>query len=96
MPTEESKLKSQCKDYLKLKGIDYIYHLQGIGSYKGIGDIQILWKGKSIFVEYKAKNNKISEYQQRFKEMCERNKIPYWVIRSVEELQTNLKSWKNL
>ena len=84
--TEEGRTKQQCKDYLKLKGIDWFWNLQGIGSYKGLPDIEILSLGKTIYVEFKAKDGELSEYQIKFQEMCKRNKVKYFIVRSLEDL----------
>ncbi len=89
--TEETKTKQQIKDYLNLKGIDWFYNAQGLGSYKGLSDLTILRNGKSIYAEIKTPKGKLSPYQEKFKEMCKRNKNQYWVIRSLDELIEKLK-----
>lgn len=89
--TPETKLKQQVKDYLKLKGIDWFYNLQALGAYKGIPDISILKDGKTFYVEFKSEKGKLSEYQEKFKAMCQRNKNPYWIIRSVYDFKKLMK-----
>jgi hypothetical protein len=84
--TEETKIKQQIKGYLKIRNIDFCYFLQGLGAMKGIPDIAIFYKGKTIWVEIKKPKGILSNNQIDFKDMCERNNINYLVARRLEDV----------
>ena len=84
---KESDLKSQIKDYLLVKGI-FSYHIhQSLGSYAGLPDRVIHFKGKVVYLEIKLPTGKMSEGQLAFRGQCEVDGIKYRVIRSLEDLQ---------
>ena len=84
--TLETQLKSQVKDYLKIKGI-FCYHLlQGVGSFRGLPDMVMHYEGDVHYLELKAPKGKLSPYQVRFQEQCQWDEVSYHVIRKVEDL----------
>ena len=84
--TEETKIKMQVKDYLKIRGVFCYHNLQGIGAYKGLPDLVIHHKGQVHYLEIKRAKGKLSPYQIKLQEQCETDSIPYHVIRSVEDI----------
>lgn len=88
--TPETALKHQIKDYLDLKGVFHIPILQGLGAAKGIPDRFAFTGGKTYGIEVKAKNGRLSEYQQRFKEQLEAAGSIYIEARSVEDVMKYL------
>jgi len=82
----ETELKGQIKDYLNVVGIFSYPLLQGLGSYAGGPDRIMHYRESVIYLEIKTAAGKLSPAQQAFKEQCERDKIPYYIIRSIEEL----------
>ena len=88
----EADIKSQVKDYLDVWHIFNYHLLQGIGSYKGLPDKIIHYKGKVVYLEIKRPRGVLSENQKAFQEQCIRDKIPYWVIRSLEDLVEKLNA----
>jgi len=82
----ERDVKSQTKSYLDLKGIDHFHILQGLGCYPGIPDRIMLYQGKTWMLEIKKPKGKLSPKQIDFQAMCERNGVPYVVVRSIEDL----------
>lgn len=55
MVTEETSIKSACKDYLNLMGVFNYALLQGMGSYKGIPDRIMHYKGGLVVTFAAAK-----------------------------------------
>lgn len=86
----ESALKIQIKDYLNIMRVFSYPVLQGLGCYPGIPDRILHYKGSVIYLEIKTGRGKLSSAQQAFREQCERDKIPYYIIRSLEDLQVIL------
>lgn len=66
--TEETALKKQIKDYLKLYGFFVFHIVQGLGAYKGIPDLCAVGYGLTLFVEVKTKKGRQSEYQKKFED----------------------------
>lgn len=52
----------------------------------GIPDIMVIKDNKVIFLECKSDIGKQSEYQKGFEEVCKQNIIPYYVVRSLDEV----------
>ena len=65
--TEETALKLQVKDYLKIKGYFWWYNLAGMGAFKGIPDICVAGPKGLYLVEFKAPSGKLSDHQESFK-----------------------------
>ena len=80
-------IKSQVKDFLAVKGIFHFHLLQGMGSYRGVPDRVLHYKGKVIYLEIKRPSGKPSQYQQEFQRQCIRDDIDYYIISSIEELE---------
>ncbi len=87
MKQNETSLKSVVKDYLKLKSITCYPIMQGLGSYPGLPDMQMHFNGKIIDLELKTPTGKLSERQVAFQEQCVLDNVPYFVVRSLEDLR---------
>jgi hypothetical protein len=92
---KEIDIKKQLTDYLRLKGVFNFHLLQGFGSYVGLPDRMIFYKGNLICVEVKAGKNKQSEGQIDFEKHCKENGIRYVVCRQVEDVIKVLKEVDN-
>jgi len=86
----ETHIKGQIKDYLAFKNIFNYPVLQGMGAYKGIPDRIMHYQGRVVYLEIKTPKGKLSEGQEDFWRQCENDGIDYWVIRSIEDLETLL------
>ncbi len=84
--TPETLIKRDVKRYLTLKGWYLITHLQGLGSQKGLADIQAIKGGEVYFLECKAKKGRQSDYQAIFQQAVESAGCKYLIVRSVEDL----------
>ena len=87
----ETQLKGQIKDYLNVMGIFSYPLLQGLACYPGVPDRIMHYRGSVIYLELKTATGKLSAAQQAFKEQCEKDKIPYHIIRNLEDLEAILK-----
>ena len=92
MKLTEADIKSQVKDYLAIQGIFSYPLTQGIGSFRGLPDRVIHYKGQVIYLECKRPKRGLSPSQLSFYLQCKRDGILYKVIHSVEELE-NLLRW---
>jgi len=52
----------------------------------GIPDIMVIKDDEVIFLECKSDTGKQSEYQKEFEETCKKNKIKYYIVRSLDEV----------
>lgn len=83
--TPETRLKRQVTSLLKSLQI-FSYHLMGgLGSYPGAPDRVVRYQGRVFYFEFKAKGGRLSDHQRAFRERCQRDGIPYHVIRSPED-----------
>ena len=99
MKSNETSIKSVLKDYLALRGIFSFPLTQGLGSFRGAPDRIIHLPGENgeagrvVYVEIKTPTGKLSPYQETFQEQCLNDKIEYWVIRSLEELEEKIEAY---
>ena len=91
MKLNETHIKSQIKDYLAIKNIFNYPVLQGMGAYKGIPDRILHYRGRVIYLEVKTQTGKLSPAQEEFCWQCANDGIDYWVVRSIEDLETHLE-----
>lgn len=83
----ETEIRRQVQEYLKLKGWTILYHLQGLGSMRGMSDLQVLKDGRCIFLEVKTPKGRQSDYQKAFQQAVEAAGFEYWITRGIEDLQ---------
>ena len=86
MATEETELKSAVKQYLDLMGIYNFPLLQGVGSHKGLPDRIMHYQKRVHYLEIKRLKGKLSEHQLLFQEQCQRDNVPYIVIKSLDDI----------
>jgi len=91
--TVETSLKSVVKEYLDLKGIFHYSLLQGLGCYPGLSDIVMHFHGVH-YLEVKTAKGKLSPNQLKFQAQCEMDKIPYSVIRRLEDIESIVEGGK--
>jgi len=95
----ECSIQSAICDYLALSNL-FFWRQNNIAVYdpigkrfralpkyamRGLPDIQIIYKGKTIFLEVKRKGTYQTPEQKLFEQRCVENKVSYFVVRSVEE-----------
>ncbi|TXK52359.1 VRR-NUC domain-containing protein [Pontibacter qinzhouensis] len=59
--------------------------LKASGLVPGVADTILLWNGKAYAAEFKTLKGKLRDAQIKFREQCERQNIPYVVIRTEEQ-----------
>jgi tRNA U54 and U55 pseudouridine synthase Pus10 len=84
---KESDIRKQIQDYLRWTGWTVFYHLQGLGSFRGMSDLQALKDGRSVFIEVKTPRGRQSEHQKKFQEMVEAAGLEYVLARGVEDVE---------
>jgi len=91
MQPNETAIKKMLKDYLALRGIFNYPNLQGLGCYPGIPDRTIHPNGQIVYMEVKKPGAKLTKAEQEFKDQCDADGVPYWVVHSIEELEEKLR-----
>ena len=84
---KEKDIRKQIQDYLRWTGWTVFYHLQGLGSYRGMSDLQALKDGRAVFIEVKTARGRQSEHQKKFQEMVESAGLEYVLARGVEDVE---------
>lgn len=93
----ESQIKEQCRKWLDKNGwFSFNIHQQGMYCHRGISDRIAVKDGEVVFIEYKTKEGKQSEYQKIFQRDIESKGGRYLLIRSLEELVFELGGFKQL
>ena len=87
----EGQIKGQIKAYLAVRHIFNYHNLQALGSYKGLPDRTMQLNGKVVYLEIKKPGAELTPSELAFQEQCERDRVPYWVIRDVDELIKRLE-----
>lgn len=85
-PTE-ADIRRQVKDYLAWRGWFVFYHLQGLGSYPGLPDIQAIKGGRTVYIELKRPGGKQRPAQIDFQRDLEAAGGEYVLCRGIEDLQ---------
>jgi len=85
--TEETRIKKEIKDYLKLYGWFVYHNLAGLGVYTGLSDLTAILGGLVVFIEVKTKKGKQSDNQIKFQKSIESHGGNYIVARGYEDIQ---------
>ena len=83
---KESEIRAQIKQYLEWQGWFVFYHLQGLGSYPGLPDIQAVKDGRTIYIEIKRPGGRQSPGQKKFQQELEAAGGIYIIAREVDDL----------
>lgn len=84
---KEAEIRSRVKEYLEWKGWFVFYHLQGLGSYPGLPDLQAVKDGRTIYIEIKRPGGRQSERQKKFQRDLEAAGGKYILARGIEDLR---------
>lgn len=66
----------------------FIVHHKKMGYIKGQPDLIAMKNGKSWCIELKTTKGKQSKEQKEYQVLCQKNKIPYLLVRKIEDLVT--------
>ncbi len=83
---KESEIRAQIKQYLEWQGWFVFYHLQGLGSYPGLPDLQAVKDGRTIYIEVKRPGGRQSAKQKKFQQDLEAAGGIYILARKIEDL----------
>jgi hypothetical protein len=68
-------------------------NLKKMGVLPGVSDLIIGCRGKMYCLEVKNEKGKQSDRQKNFEQWCAECKIPYVLVRSVDDVHGALKEW---
>lgn len=85
-PVKESDIQAQIKEYLLRKGWFVVKIHQSLGCVKGIADLYAIKNGRSVWIEVKTPNGRLSEHQERFWSDVVNHGGIYIVARSVDDV----------
>jgi len=94
--TEETAIKKEIRDWLRLNGWFVYPILQGLGAYKGINDLTACKDKVVLFIEVKTKKGKLSPYQKDFKNDIESHDCNYVLARCYEDVENYLQEKKDV
>ena len=66
---------------------------KAMGVRAGVSDLIFLWTGGCGVIELKADEGRLTPHQCAFLAECRALRIPFFVARSVEEVETTLRIW---
>ncbi len=82
----ESEIRAQIKEYLQWQGWFVFYHLQGLGSYPGLTDLQAVKNGQALYIEVKKPGGRQSPKQKQFQQDLESAGGTYILASSVDDI----------
>lgn len=82
----EAEIRSQVKQYLEWKGWFVFYHLQGLGSYPGLPDLQAVKEGRTLYIEIKRPGGRQSAKQKQFQQDLEAAGGVYMLVDSIKKI----------
>lgn len=89
---KETEIRAQVREYLRWQGWFVFYHLQGLGSYPGLPDLQAVKGGRTLYLEIKRPGRSLSHNQKIFRAELEAAGGEYAVIMSAADLRPLLIS----
>jgi len=88
--TAETSLKSVIKEYLDLMRVFNYPVRQGLGCYRGLPDRVMHFQGQVHYLEIKTPKGRLTDSQVKFQGQCQADKVPYHVVRTLEDIQVIL------
>ena len=86
--TPEGRTKAICKEVFKRLGIFYFMPPMTIYGKTGVSDFIVLYRGRALFIEAKAKvSSEWTPNQQRFSREVQNHGCPYWLIHAGSVIQ---------
>lgn len=83
----EADIRKAVVDYLRWTGWFVFYHLQGLGSYPGMPDIQAVRAGRTVYIELKRPGGRQRPDQVQFQADVEAAGGTYILARGVEDVE---------
>ena len=88
---KESEIRAQVKEFLEWQGWFVFYHLQGLGSYPGLPDLQAVKDGRTIYIEIKRPGGRQSVKQKKFQQDLEAAGGVYIIAQGLESITAYLE-----
>ena len=85
--TPETALKRAAVKLMKSYAIESYHNMQGLGCFPGLADRTAFHDGRVIFLEFKRPGGHQSAKQRDFEAMCQRNKIDYYIVESISDIE---------
>lgn len=85
--TTEGDILRAVRDFLRLHGWKVTRIHQSLGSERGIPDLVAIRGGKTVWIEVKTPNGRLSEHQERWLQDLEDHGGWWIVARSVEDVE---------
>ena len=82
----ETEIRGQLREFLEWQGWFVFYHLQGLGSYPGLPDLQAVKGGRTLYIEVKRPGGRQSTRQLKFQQELEAAGGTYVLARCLEDL----------
>ncbi len=83
---KEREIRSQIREVLQWQGWFVFYHLQGLGSYPGLPDLQAVKEGRTIYIEIKRPGGRQSPGQKIFQQELEAAGGTYLLMSDIRDL----------
>lgn len=84
--TPETATKNVVKQWLTLNGWSWWWHLQSIGTYPGLPDLEAIREGRVVYLEIKSPRGKLSPAQEAFRDMITAAGGEYREVRSLDDV----------
>jgi hypothetical protein len=65
--------------------------LDGMGVFRGFSDLVVISDGRVMFLEVKSRAGRLSETQERFRDLVQAQGLPWALVRSPEDAVAALK-----
>lgn len=85
--TTEGDILRAVRDFLRLHGWKVVRIHQSLGSERGIPDLVAIRGGKTVWIEVKTPNGRLSEYQERWLQDLEDHGGWWIVARGIEDVE---------
>lgn len=86
LPVRESDIQAAIRDYLRWTGWYVIRHHQTLGSHKGLSDLQAVKNGRTLYIEVKTPQGRLSKHQEAFRDAILAAGGEYIVARCLEDV----------
>jgi sporulation protein YlmC with PRC-barrel domain len=68
--------------------------MKSLGVRAGVADLCLHWRGGHTgYLELKSEKGRLSQHQKQFANECAALDIPWACVKSIDEIQSVLKSW---
>ncbi len=84
---KETEIRGAIRDYLRYQGWFVFHHLQGLGCYPGLSDLEAVKDGRTVYIEVKTATGKQRPDQVKFQKDIEEHGGTYILARSLDDVE---------